>query len=102
MNDAQDRHGCSLEGYPRFWRAAAVTDSYEDKEGYLIVSNGEYSNAVNYCPQCGYKAKLSAESYAMKMREEYRLEQEEETRKAKEKYQKAKARKLERRDKDKA
>ena len=39
------------------WGAAAY-HCYEDKEKHLWISNGEYANQVNYCPFCGYQAKL--------------------------------------------
>ena len=34
--------------------AANVCEEHAD--GTLWIDNGEYSNAVNYCPFCGYKA----------------------------------------------
>ena len=36
---------------------AAVKTCYESKDGHLWVDNEEYSNLVNFCPFCGYKAK---------------------------------------------
>ncbi len=39
---------------------SAVIECQETSEGYLLASNGEYSNEVNYCPFCGFKAKLKA------------------------------------------
>ncbi len=36
---------------------AAIDDCYEDQDGCLFVSNGEYGSQVNYCPMCGYEAK---------------------------------------------
>lgn len=35
----------------------AIDECYEDLDGYLFVSNGEYGSQVNYCPACGYEAK---------------------------------------------
>lgn len=35
----------------------AVDRCYEDKEK-LFVTNNEYANQVNFCPFCGYKAKI--------------------------------------------
>ena len=37
----------------------AVTICAEDEYGMLWVDNDEYGNAVNYCPFCGFKAKVS-------------------------------------------
>ncbi len=36
----------------------AVNDCYESTDGGLYVTNGEFGNRVNYCPFCGYKAKI--------------------------------------------
>jgi hypothetical protein len=50
-------HFCSIktkhDGY-----GEAISDCYEQINGELWVSNGEYSSQVNYCPYCGYKAKV--------------------------------------------
>ena len=36
----------------------AINECFEsEKDGKLWVTNGEYSNSVNYCPFCGYKSK---------------------------------------------
>ena len=35
----------------------AANTCYEEN-GKLFITNGEYSNQVNYCPFCGYKAKI--------------------------------------------
>jgi len=40
---------------------AAIDDCFEDVDGYLFVSNGEYGSQVNYCPMCGYEAKKKDE-----------------------------------------
>lgn len=39
----------------------AVEDCFEDEDGRLFVDNGEYGSQVNYCPVCGYKAKIMME-----------------------------------------
>jgi Protein of unknown function (DUF551) len=39
----------------------AVTECAEDKAGTLWVSNGEYDSQVNFCPFCGYEAKVKVE-----------------------------------------
>lgn len=36
----------------------AVTDCVEYEDGTLVVDNGEYGNEVNFCPYCGYEAKV--------------------------------------------
>ena len=38
----------------------AVGACYEKKDGTLWVDNGEYGSQVNFCPYCGYKAKVPA------------------------------------------
>lgn len=57
-------HDCSVhdvevefEDY-RILYGCAVTECIEYEDGKLYVSNGEYGNRVNYCPFCGYKAKV--------------------------------------------
>ena len=50
-----EKHHC------RVWGAIgkcgpAITDCKEDERGRYIVDNGEYAQAVNYCPQCGKRA----------------------------------------------
>jgi len=37
---------------------AAIIECAEDLEGRLFVENGEYGSQVNYCPMCGYEAKV--------------------------------------------
>ena len=39
----------------------AIIFCFEVPSGYLFVTNGEYSNKVNYCPWCGYEAKRKIE-----------------------------------------
>ncbi len=39
----------------------AINDCFEDQDGFLFVSNGEYGSQVNICPICGYKAKKMIE-----------------------------------------
>lgn len=36
----------------------AITSCTEDEEGKLFVDNEEYGNQVNFCPICGYEAKV--------------------------------------------
>lgn len=50
-------HECELiaphEGY-----GIAVDFCEERDDGTLWVTNGEYASQVNFCPVCGYKAKV--------------------------------------------
>jgi len=46
---------------PRFECAgfgAAITACHEDEDGALWCGNDEYGTRVNFCPFCGYKARL--------------------------------------------
>jgi hypothetical protein len=36
----------------------AIDECYEDLDGLLIAQNSEYESQINYCPFCGYKAKI--------------------------------------------
>jgi len=36
----------------------AINTCYENEEDKLIVENGEYASRVDYCPYCGYEAKV--------------------------------------------
>lgn len=36
----------------------AIDECFEDSDGLLFVSNGEYGSQVNFCPWCGYEAKI--------------------------------------------
>jgi hypothetical protein len=36
----------------------AIDECYEDQDGCLFASNGEYGSQVNFCPMCGYEAKV--------------------------------------------
>ncbi len=40
---------------------AAITSSYEAEDGKLWAGNEEYGSRVNFCPFCGYKAKVEVE-----------------------------------------
>jgi hypothetical protein len=39
----------------------AITDCDESSNGELWVGNGEYASQVNFCPFCGFKAKIQIE-----------------------------------------
>lgn len=59
---ARGKHFCEVS--TRYViNGAAIDYCYEDDRGKLIVENGEYDSEVNYCPMCGYKAKVEAEKY---------------------------------------
>lgn len=38
----------------------AIGACYEREDGTLWVDNGEYASQVNFCPYCGYRAKVLA------------------------------------------
>jgi hypothetical protein len=40
---------------------SAIEDCREDDAGRLWVDNGEYATQVNFCPYCGYPAKIQVE-----------------------------------------
>lgn len=54
------KHQCLIT-YKSHMYGAAIDECFEDDEGYLFVSNGEYGSQVNFCPMCGYKAKKGIE-----------------------------------------
>ena len=39
----------------------AIYQCVETEDGELWAGNGEYCSQVNYCPYCGYKAKVQVE-----------------------------------------
>ncbi len=45
--------------YKRRLYGEAIAYCYEYDDGLLIVENDEYVSQVNYCPYCGYKAKVT-------------------------------------------
>jgi hypothetical protein len=51
-------HDCDLLRYPSQAHGAAVESCFEDKDGKLWVDNVEYATQVNFCPACGYKARV--------------------------------------------
>ena len=38
----------------------AIYDCTEDENSKLWVGNGEYASQVNFCPYCGFKARVLA------------------------------------------
>jgi len=54
-------HKCLSRNYDSIKIAdygGAVYECSEDTDGVLWVTNYEYTTQVNYCPFCGYKAKV--------------------------------------------
>ena len=50
-------HRCEGE-LPKAAYGAAIRYCYEDVDGKLWITNEEYASQVNFCPYCGYKAKV--------------------------------------------
>lgn len=50
-------HECGINS-PEDAYGAALTGCFENKKGELWAGNGEYGSQVNFCPQCGYEAKI--------------------------------------------
>ncbi len=53
----KDFHYCEMTGG---WNGYghAIDYCFQDQDGYLFVENGEYGSQVNFCPICGYEAKI--------------------------------------------
>lgn len=45
---------------PESLYGAAIDHCFEE-DGKLFVSNSEYMSQVNFCPYCGYEAKIKVE-----------------------------------------
>ncbi len=68
VNDWEKKPNCTPENWNKkhfceipckcHLYGAAIDDCYEDQDGYLFVANGEYGSQVNFCPMCGYEAKV--------------------------------------------
>lgn len=50
-------HHCEIP-CKRHLYGAAIDECIQDLDGLLFVSNGEYGSQVNFCPMCGYEAKV--------------------------------------------
>lgn len=37
---------------------SAISSCFEGEDGALWVSNEEYASQVNFCPYCGFRAKI--------------------------------------------
>lgn len=51
-------HSCSLSHFCYGNAGPAIQDCTENEDGELWAGNGEYDTQVNFCPACGYKAKV--------------------------------------------
>ena len=45
--------------FPRDGYGPAIEDVDEHEDGKLWAGNSEYNTQVNFCPVCGYKAKVA-------------------------------------------
>jgi hypothetical protein len=52
-------HECDMpeSSYVVGW-GTAIEKCWENEKGKLYAGNGEYGSQVNFCPICGYKAKV--------------------------------------------
>lgn len=58
MKDVKEPHHCEQgEGYPPL-SGDPVEKCYEDDEGKLWIETVDYVSRVNFCPFCGYEAKV--------------------------------------------
>lgn len=57
-------HECNYD-YPFSVYGPAITNCWEDDDGRLCVSNGEYMSQVNFCPFCGKGAKVRVDGTEM-------------------------------------
>jgi len=55
---SDDKHHCELAHAPWKEYGAAIAFCAEDEDGTLWVGNYEYCSQVDFCPVCGYKAKV--------------------------------------------
>jgi len=55
-------HACDLTTHDFRGYGSLVDYCFEQESGELWIKtgNGEYESQVNYCPKCGYKAKVEA------------------------------------------
>lgn len=58
----KERHECWVPNEAMIYAYGSAVDyCYEEEDGSLTASNGEYANQVNFCPICGYEAKVKIE-----------------------------------------
>lgn len=55
---AHSYHNCISTGAPRGGFGAAVDSCTERSDGTLWAGNDEYATQVNFCPFCGYSARV--------------------------------------------
>lgn len=53
-------HICNVS-FPSEGYGEAIDRVDEREDGTLWAGNGEYETQVNFCPKCGYEAKVKAE-----------------------------------------
>jgi hypothetical protein len=59
----KEQHYCDIPFESKEYAyGMAITECYEEEDGTLTSSNGEYANQVNFCPICGYEAKVKIEN----------------------------------------
>lgn len=63
------KHRC-IGDLPDDGYGEAIDFCGEKDDGTLWVSNSEYSSQVNFCPYCGYEAKVKAEIKRYKTRQQ--------------------------------
>ena len=55
----EDRHNCEAPREAKdYIYGQAITQCVELEDGTLTVDNDEYGSQVNFCPYCGYEAKV--------------------------------------------
>ena len=55
-----ERHSCSGD-LPREGYGEALEWCSEEEDGRLFVTNCEYTSFVNFCPYCGYEARVKVD-----------------------------------------
>jgi hypothetical protein len=59
-----EKHLCKApyEAERSLW-GKAITKCEEDENNKLFVDNEEYGSQVNFCPYCGYQAKVKIKEF---------------------------------------
>jgi hypothetical protein len=57
----KEQHYCDIPSQIEIY-GFAITECYEEEDGRLIFDNEESSIQVNFCPICGYEAKVKIET----------------------------------------
>ena len=70
MSEEEEAHYCDFYYMPSDGYGAAINSCSEIEEGELWVDNGEYASQVNYCPYCGFKAKVQVTKIKIMSEEE--------------------------------